>query len=128
VNELYHRTYLCVSILQCQSNNDSWWVCQVERIFLYPSYYLGQFHSKPYINTRMISHGMKVLAWYIDPNGTCTLLVSKNVKFSLYIPEWYQKKDNTSPTLVYTPDFSIEFKILPSQSVCSHWTINICLL
>jgi hypothetical protein len=41
---------------------------------------------------------MKVLAWYIEPNGfenkkiptaTHTLLLSNNVKSSLYKPEWY---------------------------------------
>ena len=26
---------------------DIWWVCQGERIFVYLSYYLDQYHSKP---------------------------------------------------------------------------------
>ena len=35
---------------------------QDKRIFVYPSYYLGQYHSKPY-------YGMKVLALYVDLKG-----------------------------------------------------------
>ena len=46
-----------------------WWVCQDDRIFMWPTYYLDQYHSKPYCYLGDICLGMKVLQWYMDPNG-----------------------------------------------------------
>lgn len=46
----------------------TWLVCQGDGIFAYPTNYLGQNHSKPYWH-RQFCLGMKVCAWYIDPNG-----------------------------------------------------------
>jgi hypothetical protein len=51
-----------------------------------------------HIDTKAVYLGMKILAWYTDPNdiknkkissNTQTLLVSKFVNTSLYIPKWY---------------------------------------
>jgi hypothetical protein len=40
-----------------------------ERIFAYSSYYLDQYHSKPYMILEQFCLGMKVLALYINPHG-----------------------------------------------------------
>lgn len=44
------------------------WISQGENVFLYTSYYLGQ-HYLNYIDIGQSYLGMKVIAWYIKPNG-----------------------------------------------------------
>ena len=48
---------------------DIWWLCQGEKIIVYPSYYLGVKHSWPYLFWGWIYVGMKVFGRYIDQNG-----------------------------------------------------------
>jgi hypothetical protein len=31
-------------------SSDIWWICQGGRIFLYPNYHLGRYHSQPYLH------------------------------------------------------------------------------
>lgn len=40
-------------------------ISQNERIFVYPSHYLSQYH----IDAKVINIGVKVLGWLIDPKG-----------------------------------------------------------
>ena len=75
-----------------QANIRTWWVSQDERIFVYPSYYLGQYHPNTILPLGWIYLGLRFLGWYIEPNGietkessnTCTLPVSNRCKKSLY--------------------------------------------
>ena len=57
------------SNLYHHSNIDTWWVSQDERIFVYWSYYLSQYHPKTMLRLGQFYLGMKVLAWYIDIIG-----------------------------------------------------------
>ena len=96
---------LGLSILNETSYIDTWWVSQGENIFVYPSHYLGRYHH----NTILILVDMKVLAWYMDPNGISPqnpqILLPyrypKNEKFTLYT-QVVSKKDDTSPTMMLT--------------------------
>jgi hypothetical protein len=76
-----------LSKLQYQSNIDSWWVSLSERIFVYPSYYLGQYHYKICWSYRKLC-----LAWYIDPNDIKPKL-GKHVKINIAF--WYQESWNS---------------------------------
>jgi hypothetical protein len=76
---------------------DIWWVCQGERIFVYLSYYLDQYHSKPsdmraiwprYLGSCMVytkTENKNTVKHQAEPTGLKT-----NVKSIIYIPEWYQ--------------------------------------
>ena len=85
---------------------------------------------------------LKVLAWYIDPNGIGN---TKSVKYPyptgiknggiliLYIREWYPKKHDTCPTVVKTPkEFIIpkplryHLRELKLQSFLSPGTVITC--
>lgn len=97
-------TYMRVSKLYHHSNTDVWWVCQGMKIFVYPSCYLDQYHSKTYW-----FYNNFTLIWmlYIYPNGieeqmssaTHTLLISIKVSCSIYIPGC-TKINTTSLSLV----------------------------
>lgn len=86
---------------QHQASIDTWWVCRGKRIFGYPSYYLGEYHSVILCQVIIllilgwVFLGMKFLGWYVDrqdiefcfgqiPIPTCI----KKMKFSSEIPEW----------------------------------------
>jgi hypothetical protein len=88
-----------------QSNVYVEWVCQSERIVLYPSYWLGQILMN-HIDTRAImSRCEDNLAWYIDPNGIKRKNVVKNhiLLVENIVKSYYRyfngiEKNDTMPT------------------------------
>lgn len=88
---------LGLSIFNETSYIDTWCVLWDESIFVYTSHYLGQYHH----NTISILVDMKVLAWYMYPNGISPqnpqILVPVPKKWKIHIiyssdikKRWYQ--------------------------------------
>lgn len=62
-----------------------WWIYQGVRMFVYPSYYLGQHHYEPYRYQDNFT-SVKVLTCYVHPNGmknknTINDLLKKKILF-----------------------------------------------